>query len=208
MTWLDKLAENIERLAGKAAKEKVMAGSEKVASASNALERAKWIGEAMKRLDELVDYEKRRRIMIGCSDKFPKTRIRLLRSEYRRLGSVDRLLEIMSKDNSWFGLSFYEYPTREGNVIHVTKIPYDPIKYQAATNATEKRYNYCHCALVKELTKIPDYKISPTYCCCGAGWYDSLWEGILGKPVRVEVVQSVLRGDDCCKFAIHLPQGL
>jgi predicted hydrocarbon binding protein len=47
--------------------------------------------------------------------------------------------------------------------------------------------------------------MSGTYCYCGAGWYKQLWEGILGQPVRIEVLKSVLQGDDRCTFAIHLP---
>ena len=47
--------------------------------------------------------------------------------------------------------------------------------------------------------------LSDTHCFCGSGWYDQLWEGILGRPVDVEVLQSILKGDDCCTFAIHLP---
>ena len=48
--------------------------------------------------------------------------------------------------------------------------------------------------------------ISPTFCYCGAGWYATLWEGVLNKPVRVEVLRSLVRRDEICEFAIHLPQ--
>ncbi|MBU7032677.1 MAG: hypothetical protein HXS53_09110 [Theionarchaea archaeon] len=50
-----------------------------------------------------------------------------------------------------------------------------------------------------------DIKISPTFCYCGAGWYKTLWEGVLDKPIDIEVLQSVIRGDECCEFAIYLP---
>jgi predicted hydrocarbon binding protein len=50
--------------------------------------------------------------------------------------------------------------------------------------------------------------LSDTHCFCGSGWYDQLWEGILGKPVEIEVLQSILKGDDCCTFAITLPPGV
>jgi predicted hydrocarbon binding protein len=45
-----------------------------------------------------------------------------------------------------------------------------------------------------------------TFCYCGAGWYRQQWEGAMGRPVTVEIVKSVLRGDDACQFAIYLPQ--
>ena len=47
--------------------------------------------------------------------------------------------------------------------------------------------------------------MSRTYCYCGAGWYQQLWDGIMGQPVRVEVLKSILQVDDRCSFAIHLP---
>ena len=43
------------------------------------------------------------------------------------------------------------------------------------------------------------------YCYCGAGFYTGIWEEILQKPVKVEVLESVLKGDDVCTFAIYLP---
>jgi predicted hydrocarbon binding protein len=43
------------------------------------------------------------------------------------------------------------------------------------------------------------------YCYCGAGFYKGIWEEILGEPVEVEVLESVLQGGDVCRIAIHLP---
>ena len=50
-----------------------------------------------------------------------------------------------------------------------------------------------------------DETISPTFCNCGAGWFLQKWEGILGKPVKVQLIRSVLKGDDLCEVAVHLP---
>jgi predicted hydrocarbon binding protein len=47
--------------------------------------------------------------------------------------------------------------------------------------------------------------ISATYCYCGAGYYQGIWEEILQQPVEVELLESVLQGDQVCKVAIHLP---
>lgn len=49
--------------------------------------------------------------------------------------------------------------------------------------------------------------LSPTYGYCGAGFYQGLWEETLQQPVEVELLQSVLAGDDACRFAIRLPEG-
>lgn len=65
-----------------------------------------------------------------------------------------------------------------------------------------KRKHCCHCPLVRNHL---GEGISPTFCYCGSGWYRQQWEGILGKPVKVEILKSLLKGDDICQFAIHLP---
>jgi predicted hydrocarbon binding protein len=43
-----------------------------------------------------------------------------------------------------------------------------------------------------------------TYCLCGAGWYRQQWEAATGKPVRVGVARSLLKGDDRCTFSVRL----
>jgi predicted hydrocarbon binding protein len=49
-------------------------------------------------------------------------------------------------------------------------------------------------------------RISGTYCYCGAGFYKGVWEEILQRPVEVEVLESVMRGDEVCTVAIRLPE--
>jgi len=43
-------------------------------------------------------------------------------------------------------------------------------------------------------------KISPTYCLCSVGYVREMHERILGRPVQVELVDSVLRGGKRCQF--------
>ena len=208
MQWIKKLSKSLDQYAGVRVREKVMKGSEELKSRSSGKEKAKWINSAMERLDELVDEETRKKVLISCSHVFPKTRLKPLVNEYKKTGSIDAVLQLMHKDRSYGGLSYYEYPTREGNVIYVTKIPFNPKKYEQSTDEIEKKHYYCHCGLVKASIMAPDMNISSTFCYCGAGWYKTLWEGILKKPVQVEVLQTVIGDDNCCKIAIHLPEEL
>jgi predicted hydrocarbon binding protein len=46
--------------------------------------------------------------------------------------------------------------------------------------------------------------ISSTYCLCSRGFVQKYWEGIVGKPLTVELLESCLCGARECKFAIHL----
>lgn len=202
MTWLDKFKAALERFVGGSVKEQVLEDERPVSSRSSPKRKAEWVKGAMERLDALVkDNEIRREILLCCSHRFPMTRIKKLRREFQRHGDIDELLKLMHADSSWNGLAYYEYPERKGNIIYVTKIPFAPQRYESATNPEAKRRAYCHCSWIKA-SKDP---ISKTFCYCGSGWYKTLWEGILEKPVRVEVITTIASGDDDCSFAIHLP---
>lgn len=45
---------------------------------------------------------------------------------------------------------------------------------------------------------------SPTYCLCSLGYVQEMHERMLGRPVKVELVDSVLRGGKRCKFRMTI----
>jgi hypothetical protein len=94
---------------------------------------------------------------------------------------------------------------RKGDVIYVTKIPYMAKEYLREKDPKKKRYYACHCAWVREAIK-SDLKISPNFCYCSAGFEKRLWDVIFDQDVKADVLQTVLRGDQICKFAIHIPK--
>jgi len=97
---------------------------------------------------------------------------------------------------------------REGNIVYEAKIPYMAKEYLAETDERMKRYYYCHCPWVRESIRTGEVRISPTFCNCSSAFHKKKWEVIFGQPLRAEVVETVLRGDPWCKFAIHLPDGV
>jgi len=94
---------------------------------------------------------------------------------------------------------------REGDAIYVTKIPYMAKKYLHENNEKMKRYYACHCPWVREAIK-SGTEISPDFCYCSAGFEKRLWDVIFDCPVRADVLQTVLKGDLICRFAIHIPR--
>ncbi|NHJ38812.1 MAG: hypothetical protein FK731_02185 [Asgard group archaeon] len=205
MAWLKKLKISLDKHTKKDVKEKIMEGSEEVNLKSQSESKTEWVKGAIEKIDKLVDKETGKKILLSCCDVFPKTRIKPMKEKYLETSSIDAVLELMHKDSSWGGLSYYEYPYRKGNTIYVTKNPFNPKKYEETKDENMKKYYYCHCGLVKNSLKSGNTKISPIFCYCGAGWYKTLWEGIIEKPVEIEVLQSVVQGDNCCEFAIRLP---
>ncbi len=196
-SWNDLLAENLERVLGAEARKEVMAGSDQVSAETSMDKRAQWIKSAMDRLDQLAGKEQRYDIVSSCAHIFPRERIDKLRAIYQQSQDVDKVLQTMCEDTFWF-----EEPIRKGNVIHATKNPFDSEAFKKAKTEAEKRRAYCHCNMIKNHLD----EMNVTFCHCGAGWYRQLWEGILEKPVRIELMKSLVKGDDVCQVAIHLPQ--
>ena len=199
-----------------------MQGSEELSSESSSQEVIGWTKTAMERLNSLVDQEQSRRIMTGCACQYPKSNLSRMREEYAATGDLARVLRMLQEQFQAFltgtlGLDdkqTLEVARRgwglagvvEGRSIIATKIPKSGylVDYLNEPDPEKRRQIYCHCPRVREILKTSE-TISPTYCYCGAGYYKGIWEEILQRPVEVEVLESVLWGDEVCKVAVHLP---
>lgn len=96
---------------------------------------------------------------------------------------------------------------RKRNVIYVTKIPYRAIEYLKEKDPKLKRYYGCHCPLARE-SILSGERMSPNLCYCSAGYVKRPFEVAFGKPVRTEVLESMLWGDPVCRFSIEVPREL
>lgn len=101
-----------------------------------------------------------------------------------------------------------ESGVREGNTIYVSKIPYNAKEYLAENDPTLKRYYACHCPWAREAIKSGDIHLNAVFCNCSGGFHKKPWEVIFGQTLKVEVLESVLKGDLRCRFAIQLPENL
>lgn len=207
--WNRLLAENLVRVLGGDAQRAVMQGSEALGVESTIDERYTWVQGAMDRLDGLASDDQRFEILSRCAHVFPREPIERAGQVYRQararlddpLLAIDAVIEFMDRDRAW-GIR----PVREGHTIYATKNPRDPKGYAEAQTDAERRRAYCFCPLIRD--HLEDGTLSDTFCYCSSGWERQQWEGAIGQPVRVEVVKSLLRGNDCCQFAIHLPADL
>lgn len=219
--WLGKFSRSIEDIAGKEIKDKIMAGSEGLSDSSDRNEVISWSKKAMEELDGLIDADKRIDIMTRCACQYPKSEVEEIRKKYEETRSVELAHEMLLKKFVSFLKDTLELDTDltndiidrgwgvagrlEGNKIIATKIPKSGylMEYMKETDPVKKRAIYCHCPRIRDALKT-GVTISPTYCYCGAGFYKGIWEEILQKPVKVEVLESVMKGDDVCKIAISL----
>jgi len=222
--WLNKFSNCLDEVAGEGVREQVMQGSENLSSQSPREEVISWSQGAMGRLEGLVvDEDQRIEIMTGCACHYPKDDlgdIKVRYAETRDINAVHQMLQERFEsflvntlklekgmiaeivDRGW-GLA----GVRQGNKIIATKIPKSGflVEYMQESDPAKKRGLYCHCPRVRDALKMGE-SLPPIYCYCGAGFYKGLWEEILGQPVRVELLESVLNGDDVCSVAIHLPE--
>ena len=58
---------------------------------------------------------------------------------------------------------------------------------------TYNRGKGCDCALVRG--GLVD---SPLFCNCTLGFHETVWSDLLARPVAVELLETFLRGGDCC----------
>ena len=156
-------------------------------------------------LEGLADEDQLYDIVSSCAHKFPMMLLEKLRAAYENAKSqtedtmkaIDAVREFMGENPGWA-----EKPPRNGNITISTKRPTNPEAYEKATDDVEKRKAYCFCPLVRNSL---DKGMPITFCNCAAGWFRQQWEYILKKPVKIDIVKSILKGDDVCQFAIHLP---
>lgn len=185
---VEELGGNVERFAGEEVRRGVMEGSERIASMSKEGVAA-WVKGAMERLDNLVDEETRVRIMTTCGHTCASMNRRPIEMAMKRrakYGSDDEFIEAeMRKPMKGTRLS------REGDMLYYT---YTPKTFRSGLR--------CYCSLVSGLPS--DEEISLTYCLCSRGFVERLWEDVLGRPVKVELLESSVSGSQECKFAICL----
>jgi predicted hydrocarbon binding protein len=129
----------------------------------------------MAALDEYVDEKTKAKILEQCGQQCQsESFVKKARKIYEKSEDIDEFLEKFGR--------VYKNLHREGGKVYII-------------------YRKCYCPNVN---KIPPRKLSATYCNCSRGWAKALFEGALGKPVDVIMEESIVNGDEQCKFRIVL----
>ena len=153
-------------------------------------------------------------------ERFEKARSidEFLKDEHRRF--VEELAGYMKREEIWYeqeitpevlelvkGNQEIQNGVRQGNKIYVSKIPFAPKQYLAEKDPVMKRYYACHCQLARTAIRDGTPKISPVFCYCSGGYEKLPYDVIFGEPVEIELLESALKGDMRCRFAITIPKG-
>lgn len=188
LTMIDELGRYLDELAGKNARKKVLEGSKQLTSVLDSRQVAMWLKGAMERLDAAVDKKIGKRVMERCGRSCAEASETLERvvAKRKKYKSLAKFLEA-EKRTLLPGMRF----EREGKILYQYYLP----------QSFSPRLR-CFCSLLEGLPA--EENISPTYCHCSKGFVMKMWESILGKAVKVEVIATAATGAKECKFKIYL----
>jgi hypothetical protein len=221
--WRAKLTRELNRAAGSETRRQIMFGEEALDAQGDVESIYAWTVNTLRRLEDRLPEATRKGVLNACGCWMGKEVLSDLRALYEATHDVDLILRraevgLISYLRNSCGVSQgvvdevarrgWGWPgRRDGDIIRVTKIPFEgtiEAFFAEPDPAKRRALNYCHCPRVRDIQKTGK-RLSTTYCHCSAGFYKKNFEEILERPVDVEIVQTVLSGDDVCSFAIHLP---
>jgi hypothetical protein len=185
------------------------------------------------RLIGRVGYEATERLLSACLRDLPDEYFLDEREKYIKSSGIDDYL--ISKHQSFVrqlqkcqqdGVLFFsqeitdevvqyvqdqqeiESGVRDGNILYISKIPYNAKQFLTETDPTLKRYYACHCPWAREAIRSGSLRLDAVFCNCSGGFSKKPWEVIFGQTLQVDLLESALKGDFRCRFAIHLPEKL
>lgn len=222
--WRQTLSKQIESRAGAAARESILPDHAGHAQPDEELPVLDWTREVLDRMENTLDIQTCREVMLDCACQYPEKQLEPLRRIYECTGDLQqvhtalleqfesflretlKLEEAMIADvvtRGWGSAGILE----RGHITAI-KIPKSAFlkDYLQEDDAEVRRAMYCHCPRVRDVVGAGK-ELPRLYCYCGAGFYKHMWETILQEPVQVEVLESVLSGGEVCKIAVCLRAG-
>lgn len=189
------------------------------------------VEEILKRMQATLPTETCKQVLAGNMHQIPETSFADMKERFQGNPDIDALLadrhdrlvgeleDHMNQNRLWYEQEItpavLEYVrsnpeiqsgVRDGDIIHVAKIPFAPQAYLDEKDPTRKRYYACHCPLARTSIISGEREVSSVFCYCSAGYEKLPFDVIFGEPVKVEVLESALGGSDRCRFAITIPK--
>jgi hypothetical protein len=144
-------------------------------------QQAAWWKSAIERLEEEVGTTKAIEIMSFCGQKCCGTGTR---KSAKRLMDESKSMEEFLRKASTYGVT-------EGDVEY-------KLKDDKTIIGTFRR---CFC---KQVAQTEESFKNMTYCQCSVEFHKQYFEAALGKPITVELKQSIISGAENCVFTLHI----
>ena len=136
-----------------------------------------WVTDLMETIDTEVDEATKIKLLSGCGRGcFKRFKFKQdIAAEGK--GSVDKLIQALQNNfEAW----------REGDTVH--------IRYGKVNR------NGCYCPAARYRPSKP----GDIHCYCTRASHQAIWETALGRPIKVDILQTVRRGDPTCHLLVHL----
>jgi effector-binding domain-containing protein len=195
--WTDRFSSKLETVLGSEIRDEVLAPMNHLNIDTPVKDRQEALCKSLSILESKTNDEQQFEILSHCAHVYPEELIPPMRDLFKSTGSVDAVIEAMKSKGGYYP----KLQRREGSIIYSEKGPANPLAYKEAKTDAERRRAYCFCPLIRDcLDEAPEI-----FCNCSAGWPKQIWEGVLERPLKVDIIRSLTKGDDTCEFAIHLP---
>ncbi len=186
---IEQFGHEVEAVAGEPVRKQIMTGAESLTPKSKPEAIALWVRDAIERLDRLADENDRVTIMENCG-----TNCAHLNSTPIERGKARRAKHATEEDFLAAEIRKPQVGTRlerGGNIL-----------YQIYTPAAFSHPMRCYCGLLRGLPE--GVQISPTYCRCSGAFVRTYWSEVLGRPVKIDVLETAITGSAECRFKIAL----
>ncbi len=227
----ESIGEKLERDVGKKERRKVFEGFIEPPLGSTPDTYPPCTKELLDRLGAVLTPEQVKYVLAGNHHRIPVAAFGDMVKRYEKASSIEEFLEgehgrlvaeleeTMKSGRLWYEQvitpEVVEYvrndPTIqngvvEGNVVIKSKIPFAPDRWLKEMDPKMRRYYACHCQLAREAILSGTETPLGTFCYCSAGYEKLPLEVVLGTPLEVEVLESVLMGGEKCRFAVKIPE--
>jgi hypothetical protein len=142
-----------------------------------------WVRRFFAALDKTVDEASRRKLMVANG--------RSCFSAYAGPPKKTPGPDALEKFKAWIA----EQGKARGYAIEGNIVSFEFVGSAETGQASPEKVCLCPTAEAQKAGEI-----SPTFCLCSVGYVQEMHERMLGRPVEVELVDSVLRGGKRCKF--------
>jgi len=135
-----------------------------------------WVGDLMETMGRRLDEQQVVALMEGCGEGCYRRFKTFLTREAD--GDLDKLINLYN--TRWAG---------PGSVVR-------------AGDTIEVRYRMagCSCPVAQHRPHDP----GEMHCHCSKGSVKAIFSTVAGRPLQVDLVQSIRRGDPLCRFVVHL----
>jgi predicted hydrocarbon binding protein len=144
------------------------------------------IRRIMQQLDAKVDPATRKNIMESCGRACYEGAHGARKTEKPTPEQAAKFLDGMRKYLGADGVK----QTPEETVVY--------FKYTGNPQGLKVSDGYCLCPILEDAPK----DIPPSYCQCSSGYVREIFERGVGRPARVEITETVLRGGQSCRFTV------